>query len=170
MLSDWIARWGHTLPPQAWQELQAALNPVPLATAPKGASEASVAAHARLAASRDYGAPLWRNNNGAAYDKAGRLIRFGLGNESPALSARWKSSDLIGALPVVVRPEHVGQRFGLFLAVETKKPGWKLTAGDKRGQAQAAFIKSVCGFGGVAGFVQSEQDLKNLLDPWAVKR
>jgi hypothetical protein len=96
-------------------------------------------------------------------DQTGRLIRFGLGNESPALNARWKSSDLIGILPVLVQPSHVGKTLGVFLAVETKKPGWRLTPGDKRGQAQAAFLQSVRGFGGVGGFCCTAEDFAKLL-------
>ena len=82
---------------------------------------------------------------------------------SPALNARWKSSDLIGILPVLVQPSHVGQTLGVFLAVETKKPGWRLTPGDKRGQAQAAFLQSVRGFGGVGGFCCTADDFAKLL-------
>jgi len=124
-------------------------------------SEAARAAEIRLAAGRA-GVPLWRNNNGGCTDQTGRLIRFGLGHESAALSARWKSSDLIGILPVVVQPYHVGQTLGIFLAVETKKPGWHLTAGDKRGHAQAAFLESVRGFGGIGGFCCGPDDFTAL--------
>lgn len=133
------------------------------ASAPAARSEAEVAAEIRLAAGRA-GVPLWRNNNGAAYDQTGRLIRFGLGHESAALSARWKSADLVGVLPVTVGPQHVGQTLGLFLAVETKKPGWALRPSDKRGQAQAAFLRSVRAFGGVGGFCASVDDFSVLTD------
>jgi hypothetical protein len=124
-------------------------------------SEAAVAAQIRLLAGQR-GIALFRNNSGAMTDQTGRLIRYGLGHESAALNSRWKSSDLIGLLPVVVQPSHVGQTFGLFLAVETKKPGWHLTPGDKRGHAQAAFLQSVRGFGGVGGFCCSADDFSEL--------
>jgi len=163
-LAAWKAVYGHMLSPQALADLHEILNPSMPAPAPSSAtSEAASAAQIRLAAGRA-GVPVWRNNNGAAYDQTGRLIRFGLGNESPALSKRWKSSDLIGLLPVVVRPEHVGQTLGVFLAVETKKPGWHLTKGDKRGKAQAAFLQSVRSFGGVGGFCCNVDDFAKLLD------
>jgi len=125
-------------------------------------SEAAVAAQIRILAGQR-GIALFRNNSGAMTDQTGRLIRFGLGNESPSLNARWKSSDLIGLLPVVVQPSHVGKTLGVFLAVETKKPGWRLTPGDKRGQAQAAFLQSVRGFGGVGGFCCTAEDFAKLL-------
>jgi len=163
-LHDWQARWGHLLSPQALSELHEILNPPMPAPAPSSAtSEAASAAQIRLAAGRA-GVPLFRNNQGGCIDQTGRLIRFGLGNESPALNKRWKSSDLIGLLPVTVHPSHVGQTLGLFLAVETKKPGWHLTKGDKRGQAQAAFLQSVRSFGGVGGFCCNVDDFAKLLD------
>jgi len=161
-LADWQARWGHHVPAQAIAELTAILSPVmPLPAPTARHSEAAGAAQIRLAAGRA-GVPVWRNNRGGAYDNTGRFIRYGLGNESPALNARWKSSDLIGMLPVVVQPSHVGQTLGVFLAVETKKPGWRLTPGDKRAQAQAAFLQSVQGFGGVGGFCCTAEDFLGL--------
>ena len=166
-LTDWTARWGHHVPPQALIELTDMLNPrQPLPAPASGQSEAAGAAQIRLAAGRA-GVPLFRNNQGATYDQTGRLIRYGLGHESAALNARWKSSDLIGLLPVVVQPSHVGQTFGLFLAVETKKPGWHLTPGDKRGHAQAAFLQSVRGFGGIGGFCCTADDFSGLTG-WAI--
>lgn len=163
MLNEWHARWAAHVPPQALAELRAILDPpAPLPAPNSSQSEAAVASDVRLAASRA-GAPLWRNNVGGAYDATGRLIRFGLGNESPALAKRWKSSDLIGILPVRVTPAHVGKTLGLFLAVETKRPGWHLTPGDMRGKAQAAFLQTVRGFGGVSGFASSVTDISALI-------
>ena len=162
-LKDWQARWGHHVPPQALTELTAMLSPaIPSPSPTAHHSEAACAAQVRLAAGRA-GVPLWRNNNGGCTDHTGRLIRFGLGNESPALNKVWKSSDLIGILPVVVQPSHVGKTLGVFIAVETKKSGWRLTPGDKRGQAQAAFLKSVKAFGGVAGFCCTADDFAKLI-------
>jgi len=163
-LADWQARWGHHVPAQALTELTAMLSPrhtIALPPQPHH-SEAACAAQVRLAAGRA-GVRLWRNNNGGRTDQTGRSIRFGLGNESPALNKVWKSSDLIGILPVVVQPSHVGQTLGVFIAVETKKSGWRLTPGDKRGQAQAAFLKSVKAFGGVAGFCCTADDFAKLI-------
>ena len=161
-LAAWQARWGHLLPPEALQDLRGALDPVQPAPAPRGASsEQAAASYIRIAAGQS-GIPLWRNNNGAAYDTTGRLIRFGLGHESAAIGARWKSADLIGILPVTVTPAHVGTTLGVFLAVETKAPGWRLTPGDKRGNAQAAFLNSVRGFGGAAGFAAGQQDFEKI--------
>lgn len=161
-LADWHAKHGHLLTPEAARDLRAALDPVQPPARLPGGSEAATASYVRIQAGQA-GIPLWRNNNGAAYDQTGRLIRFGLGHESAALQAKWKSSDLIGILPVTVTPQHVGRTLGVFLAVETKPPGWRLTPGDKRGQAQAAFLQSVRGFGGAAGFASGGQDLDAII-------
>jgi len=106
---------------------------------------------------------LWRNNSGALPDKGGRMVRFGLGNDSAPLNAVWKSSDLIGIVPVLIRPEHVGMTFGVFTAVEMKEPGWHLTPGDKRGQAQARFIEQVRSMGGIGGFCTSADEFQRMI-------
>lgn len=98
------------------------------------------------------GARLYRNNNGACLDENGRMIRYGLGNDSKKLNDVWKSSDLIGICAD-----------GKFLAVEVKKPGWKLTPGDKRGQAQLKFIETIRAMGGRAGFAQSIEDFERIV-------
>lgn len=105
------------------------------------------------------GTPLLRNNSGACTDQTGRTIRYGLGNDSARINDAFKSSDLIGIWPVTVTPDMVGRTLGLFFAVEVKRPGWKLTEGDKRGQAQAAFGRWVQSHGGVFTFATSEKDV-----------
>lgn len=105
----------------------------------------------------------WRNNSGVAQYADGRPVRFGLANDSAQLNARIKSSDLIGITPLVIRPEHVGYLLGVFTAIETKRPGWHLTPGDARGQAQKAYHDLVRGVGGFAGFATSVDDLKLII-------
>lgn len=118
-------------------------------------SETEIQQQLRLEAARRK-TPLWRNNNGAATDQSGRLIRFGLGNDSPRLNKVWKSSDLIGIYPVLITPQHVGMRLGLFYAVEVKVPGWRE---DDRSRAQAAFGQTVIEHGGVFRFATCIGDL-----------
>ena len=125
-------------------------------------SEAVVQQQVRLAMAR-LGAQTWRNNSGACTDDTGRLVRYGLGNDSAALNAAIKSADLIGITPVTVQPHHVGRTVGVFTALEVKRPGWHLTPGDKRGQAQKRFLDIVAGVGGMAGFVTDPADLANIL-------
>ncbi len=124
--------------------------------------EAAVQTHARLEIARS-GALVWRNNVGACTDDTGRVIRYGLGNDSAQLNRVIKSSDLIGCVPVVIQPHHVGMTIGAFLAVECKHPDWHLTPGDQRGQAQAKFIDLVRSVGGLGGFVTDPQQVHGII-------
>ncbi len=105
---------------------------------------------ARVLASQ-LGLALWRNNSGACQDQSGRLVRFGLGNDSAALCKTWKSSDLIG----------VGA-WGRFAAVELKPPGWRWR-GTERELAQLAFHNNVRALGGLAGFATTLEDVERIL-------
>lgn len=117
-------------------------------------SEAGVQQHRRLQAAK-HGGRLWRNNSGACQDDTGRQIRYGLGNDSPAINKVFKSSDLIGITPVICP---CGRRYGVFTAEECKAPGWKLRPSDDRGQAQLNFLNLVLSLGGIARFVSSLED------------
>lgn len=109
------------------------------------------------------GLMLWRNNSGACFDDTGRLIRYGLGNDSAKINDRIKSSDLIGLQPRMITPDMVGGIFGVFVAVECKASNWLGRTLDAREQAQATFHKVVQSHGGLAGFARSPQDLHTIL-------
>ena len=94
---------------------------------------------------------MWRNNVGVLVDRTGRPVRFGLANESSALNARLKSSDLIGWRAVIVTPEMVGRRIAQFVSRECKAPGWTYR-GDPREAAQKAWLDLVTTAGGDACF------------------
>jgi len=114
-------------------------------------SEAAVEDRVRLLAPQ-FGGILWRNNSGAYKDETGRLIRYGLANESAKVNKRVKSADLIGLIPLVIRPEHVGKTLGLFTAIECKREGWKLKPRDDRAQAQLKYLEIVYDRGGFGAF------------------
>lgn len=114
--------------------------------------EAAVQSRTRLELAR-LGALAYRNNVGACEDKTGRIIRYGLCNESAQMNRALKSSDLIGVMPVVIQPHHVGRTIGVFTAIECKSSDWHLTPGDARAQAQLRFIELVRSVGGIGGFV-----------------
>src|SRR5512138_3529682 len=110
-LLQWAARWG--IPQAALSDLMATLGAGHAAVPPppgSSGSEASVQAAVRLEAARR-GIRLWRNNTGAAQDETGRVIRYGLANDSPAVSRVCKSSDLIGITPVTCQ---CGHKYGVF--------------------------------------------------------
>lgn len=156
--NQWAERW--QIPPQALEELRAVMGAAGQEPPPPelaGMSEAAVQAQVRLEASR-MGVRLWRNNNGATFDESGRMIRYGLANDSPALSKRVKSSDLIGITPYRVTPADVGRVLGVFTSYEVKRVGWKYTA-TAREVAQAAWIALVVSLGGLAKFVNKPGDL-----------
>lgn len=115
-----------------------------------GKSEAFVSSSLRLqAAHAGYG--VWRNNVGAMQDETGRVVRFGLANDSKQLNARIKSSDLIGVKPVMIDASMVGQRIGQFWCRETKAVNWHYT-GTERERAQLAWIELIVSLGGDAAF------------------
>lgn len=125
-------------------------------------SEAAIQQAIRLDIARS-GIDLWRQNVGACQDQSGRLIRYGLLNDSKAINEKFKSSDLIGIRPILVTSEWVGHTVGVFAAIECKESGWKLRPGDARGQAQQRFIDLVRAAGGFAGFAQSVDDAREIL-------
>jgi len=124
--------------------------------------EAPVSQHAILYAS-ELGVLTQRNNVGSWTDITGREIRYGLLNESKKQNDEIKSSDHICIVPVIITPEMVGQRVGIFCALETKRTGWHLTPGDKRGQAQLAYHQLVKAYGGYAGFVTCNADVRQII-------
>ena len=105
-----------------------------------------------------------RNNSGAMKNEEGRVVRFGLGNESVKRSEHIKSSDLIGIWPVTITPQMVGSTVGLFVAVEVKSPDWNPAKKlDARETAQKNFIDWIRSLGGIAGFANNVDGLLKIL-------
>lgn len=119
-------------------------------------SEAEIQQEIRLESWRR-GTPLLRNNSGATLDATGRMIRYGLGNDSSKINKRFKSSDLIGIWPVIVTQAMVGEKHGLFFAVEVKTPG--ASRNDERARAQGAFGDWVKSHGGVFTFASDTKEV-----------
>jgi hypothetical protein len=145
-LTAWAYR--HAIPAAALADLLQTLGAAIPPDAPPAAarSEAAVQQAVRLEAARR-GVILWRNNVGMTQDESGRVVRYGLANSSAGENKVFKSSDLIG-----IGPD------GKFWALECKRPGWHLTPGDARGNAQLAFLNFVLSRGGVAKFVTDPQN------------
>jgi len=123
----------------------------------KEGSEAHVQQAIRLEASR-LGLRVWRNNVGACKDATGRMIRYGLCNDSAQLNKHVKSGDLIGIRPVVIQSSHVGQIIGQFVSREVKASNWRYT-GSEREVAQLAWINLIVSLGGDACFANAEGTL-----------
>lgn len=110
------------------------------------------------------GAMSWRNNVGATKAKCPdcgapqQPVRYGLANDSAKLNEQIKSSDLILAIPRVIKPEDVGRTVAQFGGVEVKPPGWQYT-GKGREAAQAAWLALVTKLGGYACFSTGEIEL-----------
>lgn len=158
-VQQWAIRW--QLPQQAMHELQAVLGASvpPISPGnPEATSEAATQQMVRLRMAQS-GGIAWRNNSGATADETGRVIRFGLGNDSMQINRVMKSSDLIGITPVVVKPEHIGWTVGIFTAIECKAPNWKFRQSDDRAVAQFNFIKKVIALGGIGKFVTRPEDV-----------
>lgn len=157
-LSTWALR--HNIPAAALAELRAILTNVPDATPADqlDGSEAAMQNLVRLEASA-LGWKLFRNNVGVLKDERGVPVRFGLANDSAAINAKIKSSDLIGIRPVLIGTHHVGHTLGVFIAREIKAPGWKYRA-TEREQAQLRFIELIVGLGGDAAFASSEGTIR----------
>lgn len=144
-LTTWAARWG--VPLEALQDLRAQLGLINDLPAPVGGvSEAAVQNRVRLAAA-ERGARYWRNNSGAYKDDSGRLVRYGLMNDSAALNAVLKSPDLVGIEPELITPAYVGMTLGVFSGVECKPVGWQYT-GTARERAQLAAGQLIISLGG----------------------
>lgn len=154
-LHEWFNRnAGKPLTVEVFRDLQTTLGtytpPLPVEAPGAGESEAWAQSVVRLEAS-EKGVKLFRNNVGVLEDKTGRPVRYGLGNDSAKMNEVIKSGDLIGIRGVVITPEMIGHRFGQFVSVECKSPGWQFT-GTGREKAQLAWANLVNSMGGMACF------------------
>jgi hypothetical protein len=116
-------------------------------------SEAYVDSQLVLEAERRDDILLFRNNVGALKDERGRVVRYGLANESSRVNAAIKSSDRIGIYRKLIRPQDVGTYVGQFVGYELKKQTWAgLNLNDPHEAAQAAWAALINNYGGIARF------------------
>ena len=120
--------------------------------------EADVQKQIMLAASQA-GARIFRNNTGQGW--VGQVKRLSDGsmlllNPRPLHAGLCVgSSDLIGWLPTVITPEHLGKTLAVFTAIEVK-------AGTRPTREQLTFIENVRNGGGIAGIARSAADVNGL--------
>lgn len=160
ILYQWAAQWG--IPMAAIKDLETRFgmhHETPASVPPSAArNEAVVQAEIRLEAAEVEGLRLWRNNVGALKDATGRVVRYGLANDTKALNSVLKSGDLIGCRRVLITPAHVGSYIGQFVSRECKREGWQYT-GDEHEQAQLRWIELVNALGGDARFANGRGSL-----------
>lgn len=154
-IHDWFNRHaGRPLTLEVFRDLQITLGtytlPLPPEAPGAGKSEAWAQSVVRLEAS-EKGIACFRNNVGALKDERGRLVRYGLANDSAQMNEVIKSHDLIMCRPLTIQPWHVGHVLGQFVAREIKAPGWQYT-GQGREPAQLAFANLINAKGGDAAF------------------
>lgn len=70
-------------------------------------------------------------------------------------------SDLICCVPVLITPEMVGRRIGIFTAIETKKA--KDTTKKSRKESQGNFLDRVKALGGIGMIARSVEDVHLVL-------
>ena len=154
-LHEWAARNG--VSPKAMAELSQLLFQPDLAypKAPEGSKENWVQNQIRMMAPQR-GAILMRNNCGALKDEKGRIVRFGLYNDSAAMNSVMKSADLIGGYKLLIKPEHVGKTVLQFMSVECKRPGWVFNKNNEHELAQQRWANYILSSGGIACFSTGE--------------
>ena len=104
------------------------------------------------------GVRLWRQNVGALKDATGRILRYGLANDSAELNRQLKSSDLIGWRSLLITPDMVGQVVAQFASVEVKDDDWQFPRPTNRSEyarcdAQRRWLRMALADGAFGGFM-----------------
>ncbi len=115
MINTWAARWN--IPNFMLKDLRKSYQYVIIPKNQKILSESAAQQDIRLAAPYR-GLTLWRNNSGALMDiESGRLVRFGLGNDSQKMNRNIKSSDLVGISTKIITPDMVRKSVAIFTSI-----------------------------------------------------
>lgn len=160
MLDQWAKKWG--VSPMALHDLRKQMGyfPTPAVENKRGVagSEEYTQSLTRLSLAKQ-GATAFRNNVGALPDKTGRLVRYGLANDSSELNEQFKSSDLIGLRPLLITPAWLGHTIGQFVAIECKKGDWIPGEDKEREGAQLRFGQLIIANGGHFEFSKGNPQL-----------
>jgi len=123
-------------------------------------NENQLQAWVRLHAKSEFQSLMMRNNSGSLPNPHNGIpVRFGLGNDSKQINAVFKSPDLIGITPIRCT---CGLTYGVFTALEIKKPGWIPNPNNPEYIAQRNFIDTIKSKSGIAEFIQSKEDFYNV--------
>ena len=163
-LTDWAAK--HGVSAAALRDLEMIMC-APAATIPDppGASSGEASAQQRIVLEAPkHGDRLFRNNVGATPARCPECgtqrqpVRYGLANDSYKMNREIKSSDLIGIRPVLITPEYVGKKVGVFTSIEVKPVGWRYMGTDHEA-AQLKWLQLVQTLGGIATFATKPADV-----------
>lgn len=113
----------------------------------------------------EWGARLYKNNSGVAYDQTGRPVFFGLGNEGKKDAEAIRTPDDVGFTVVTITPEMVGKKIAVFTAIDSKKVGFSVKANyavGTREYGQQKFFDIVLKFNGIAGFASCATDVDKI--------
>ena len=119
--------------------------------------EDQVQSELRLKIAKEGRTVVFRNNCGAMADATGRVVRYGLANDSARVNELIKSHDLIGWTRTVITPDMVGKTVAVFTSIECKREGWTPNLNDKREHAQRMWAKAVTESGGIARFISDAE-------------
>lgn len=143
VIRAWAAKHGVRIDAIVDLELQLGIGPsemgVLINPLDPPASEARMQDLVRLEAAQK-GVRLFRNNVGALKDDTGRVVRYGLANDTAALNKVLKSPDLVGWRKRVITPDMVGGVIAQTVLREMKELGWSYSANDHE-RAQLAFLE-----------------------------
>lgn len=134
---------------------------------PEGKAKQNV----RLRAAQ-WGARLYTNNTGVAYDPSGRPVFFGLGNEGKKDSDSIRTPDDVGFTVITVTPEMVGKKVAVFTAIDAKKLGFVVKpnyAAGTREYGQQKFFDIVKMHNGIAGFASCSADVDAIYNEFIQK-
>lgn len=101
-------------------------------------------------------------SDGSVLIRSARSIAIGFA--APTGDPVEGASDLNGWTTVEVTPEMVGKRVAVYTAIETKA-----TTGGRKREGQINFCDQVTAAGGIAGFANSEESAKGIVESWFKK-
>lgn len=119
-----------------------------------------------------YGARLYKNNTGVAYDQTGRPVYFGLGNEGKKSADDIRTPDDVGFTVITITPEMVGKKVAVFTAIDSKKLGFVVKpdyAKGTREYGQNKFFDIVKMHNGIAGFASCAADVDTIYNEFNQK-
>lgn len=72
--------------------------------------------------------------------------------------------DRVGCVPITITENMVGKTFGLFVAIEAKKPGRRGEENAGATGLQVERLRSILAAGGIAGLVDCEDDIRQVFE------